>query len=242
MENQRTTVTPGTQSSEPAPSVTPPIKVKHAHKFILGYIALILLVAALGGVYSWQHKKVNDSNAKIASLQSQLSSLKSQVSKPSKEQAQSTKTTTTTPATTPSASSLQITQLGIEIPLTSSIADLSYTWDNSNSSAKLGSASLMKENEQENPSNCSPTNTSVANPTYPIATVINSKNAGSGSFGASGSPGGPTKTVNISGQIYYWYLPGAGDGCTDPTSTFTNQLNAYYNSALDEFNSATAIK
>jgi outer membrane murein-binding lipoprotein Lpp len=94
MDNQPSVIVPDTQSPEPSPPIKPPVRVKHAHKFIFGYIALIVLIAAVGGVYSWQHKKVNESDAKVASLQSQLNSLQNQVNKLSKQK-QTTQSSTT---------------------------------------------------------------------------------------------------------------------------------------------------
>lgn len=98
MDNQPGVITPAPQPPEPvpvsmatppsgsAPSQPTPSKIKHAHKFILGYIALIILVAAVAGVYTWQHKKVNSLNAQVNSLQEQVAGL------------QKTKTSNTTTA------------------------------------------------------------------------------------------------------------------------------------------------
>jgi hypothetical protein len=119
MDNQPTTIMPDTQSPEPAPAVAPPVKVKHAHKFIFGYIALILLVAAVGGMYSWQHKKVNDSNAKVASLQTKLSSLQNQVNK------LSTKTQTSSPYTGWKSYILKYEKSSFKYPSTWQVADTS---------------------------------------------------------------------------------------------------------------------
>jgi hypothetical protein len=84
MHEQPVLITPNDQSPLPAtapiappPPVTPPIKVKHAHTFIFGYIALVIFAAALGGIYSWQHTKLNDANVKVASLQGQVTKLSS---------------------------------------------------------------------------------------------------------------------------------------------------------------------
>ena len=65
----------------------PPINPKHANRLVFGYLALIIAAAALGGMYVWQHTKVNDADTKVSSLQSQVTSLKSQVSKLSKAEA-----------------------------------------------------------------------------------------------------------------------------------------------------------
>lgn len=52
--------------------VTPPVKIKSAHKFIYGYVGLIILVAAVVGVYVWQHNKVTSLNDQVIALNSEL--------------------------------------------------------------------------------------------------------------------------------------------------------------------------
>jgi hypothetical protein len=56
-----------------------PVKVSHAHKFIFGYIALLVLAALVGGVYHWQHSKLNLADKKSASLSTQVSQLNKQL-------------------------------------------------------------------------------------------------------------------------------------------------------------------
>jgi len=90
MDNQPPAVTPNPQPPEPAPVSAPP-KIKHAGKFIFGYLALIVLVAAIAGVYTWQHRKVNSLNAQVNSLQKQVTGL------------EKTQTKTTTQSTNPYA-------------------------------------------------------------------------------------------------------------------------------------------
>lgn len=58
--------------------ITQPTQDKHAHKFIPGYVALIILVALAAGIYIWQHKKVTTLNKSVATLQSQADNLKKQ--------------------------------------------------------------------------------------------------------------------------------------------------------------------
>lgn len=53
-----------------------PVNKKHAHIFIFIYVFLIILVAAVSGVYYWQHKKVTSLSAQVTSLNKQLSTYK----------------------------------------------------------------------------------------------------------------------------------------------------------------------
>jgi hypothetical protein len=66
-------------SSDQKPEKVSSVKVKHAHKFIFGYLALLLLVAAIAGVYSWQHKKVTSLDAQVSSLQKQQAAANKQI-------------------------------------------------------------------------------------------------------------------------------------------------------------------
>jgi|ERR1039458_1563143 outer membrane murein-binding lipoprotein Lpp len=147
MDNQQNIITPSNQSPESSPHIdsiptaTPPVKVKHAHRFILGYIALILLVAALAGVYSWQHKKVNSLSTQITGLNVQVSKLNKQVS--------SSQTTTKQSQATSYQQYLSIQKWGVRIPMPSNvdIGDIYYIIDpgstnGPSSSAVFGSAKL----------------------------------------------------------------------------------------------------
>jgi hypothetical protein len=78
----------GSSSSETMPVVTPPVKIQGAHKFIYGYIGLIVLVAVVVGIYVWQHSKVSKLDTQAATIsaelsaeQNQVTSLKSQLAK-----------------------------------------------------------------------------------------------------------------------------------------------------------------
>jgi len=70
------------------PAILPPVRIQGAHKFIYGYVGLIILVAAVVGVYVWQHGKVTSldtrlaaSNSELTSQQQRVYSLESQLSK-----------------------------------------------------------------------------------------------------------------------------------------------------------------
>jgi hypothetical protein len=54
----------------------PSIHIKHGHKFIYGYLAVLVFVAGLSGVYSWQHSKVTTLSTQLASLSNQVKNLK----------------------------------------------------------------------------------------------------------------------------------------------------------------------
>jgi hypothetical protein len=106
--------TPTPQASAPIsnapaqPAV--PAKVPHAHKFILGYVLLIFMAAAVGGVYEWQQSKVKN-------LQSQLNSAKSEV-------ANNTANVSTNNVS--GQDFLYLNTYGLKIPLTKDIQDLYY--------------------------------------------------------------------------------------------------------------------
>jgi len=106
MDNQRNTEPTAPQSSMPKA----PEKIKHVHKFIYGYIALLVLAAAAGGVYGWQHKKVTNLDAQISSTKTQVANLQKEISGTS--QKTSTTSTQTQPSTftyTPQTGGLSLT-------------------------------------------------------------------------------------------------------------------------------------
>lgn len=80
MDDQIDNISPLPQPPETTPvtPVTPP-KIKHAHKFIFGYLGLILLVVAVGGVYSWQHNKVVNLQNQSISQELQIAKLNKQI-------------------------------------------------------------------------------------------------------------------------------------------------------------------
>jgi hypothetical protein len=87
--------------NEPIGSVTPaavvpPVKIQGAHKFVYGYVGLVILIALIAGVYVWQHNKVTSLETRLAASSSELSSqqqrvytLESQLSKAQSEIASS---------------------------------------------------------------------------------------------------------------------------------------------------------
>ena len=73
MEGQYNKEKPTDQElTPPISSSNSTVKTKHVHIFIFGYLALIIFVAAVAGIYSWQHHKVENLNGKVTSLQAQV--------------------------------------------------------------------------------------------------------------------------------------------------------------------------
>jgi outer membrane murein-binding lipoprotein Lpp len=226
MDNNQTQ--PIVTSSMPTqqPVMQPPTRSKSRLKPLLCSLLAIVLLAAVGyGVYAWQHGKVNNADTKVSSLQSQVSSLQSQVSKLSKQ------TSTTTSNSTSGTGYLQIKELGIELPLSSTIADLTYTWDSTNSQAQIGSAALLKYEEAQDPSACTPPSGSTADTTYPL-----------GDISKSSAPAGYTgnyKSYTVDGSAYTLYLP--ENGCVSSNSNVANQSGAYENALESALQSAKAL-
>lgn len=46
-----------------------PAHTMHAHKFIFGYLLILILVAAVAGTYAWQHQRVVSLSSQVSSLQ-----------------------------------------------------------------------------------------------------------------------------------------------------------------------------
>jgi len=62
------------------PQVSPTIHAKSAYKFIFVYISLIILCAAVAGVYSWQHRQVDNLNHQISILNNQIKTYHTEIS------------------------------------------------------------------------------------------------------------------------------------------------------------------
>jgi len=100
MDNQSMHEVPVSQSPEfgTSPYVPElPVKVKQTRKLISGGIVVVLVMAALAGVYGWQHQKVVNLNGKVATLNTQVSKLNKQVA--SLQPTTETLTPTPTPPT-----------------------------------------------------------------------------------------------------------------------------------------------
>ena len=99
-------------------------KTKRSKKPLIISILVIILVAGAGyGVYAWQHKKVNDQNSQITSLQGQVSDLNNQVS--SLKSSSSSSSSANTP-TTSYKNTVKISELGIFVAVPDSLKDLTY--------------------------------------------------------------------------------------------------------------------
>lgn len=70
MEPQVNNPGPGVNSpTSPQPMQPQQAQPSNRRKWLLMLLALLLIVLAAGGVYAWQHKKVNDLNNQIMTLQ-----------------------------------------------------------------------------------------------------------------------------------------------------------------------------
>ena len=100
------------------PPMSPSGHVKNSHKFVFGYIGLVVLALAVAGVYYWQHSIVSKDASTISSQQSTINTLTgkntglTEENAKLKEQSMSNATSTTPASTT---TSLAIPSLGITI-------------------------------------------------------------------------------------------------------------------------------
>ena len=115
-------------------AVVPP-HVKKAHGFIFGYIMLVVLALAVGGVYYWQHKMyvtaantAKDVSIQLATEQAKTKALTAQVTTLNKKLV----VVVTPPVTT----SLKVTELGIQINnVPATLTGLTYTYTKATNSA-----------------------------------------------------------------------------------------------------------
>jgi hypothetical protein len=138
----------------PAPQVSPASNMKHANKFIFGYIGLIVLAVAVAGVYYWQPGLVTKAKSTIASQQSQISDLNNQLSTANKNLA-SLKSAASTVTSNPSSTTttFKLTDIGITLNnLPSTLTGLSQNYTAATTSSVLSTASLTSAD-----ANCGPT-------------------------------------------------------------------------------------
>jgi hypothetical protein len=112
------------------PMVEGPVKIKNAHKFIYGYVGLIVLVVIVAGVYVWQHDKVSTLNQQLVVADSALSSEQKQVTSLEAKLAKATVTPTLGLSV---IKAVRYTPKGATTPNTGVAVDVSIT--NSSSSA-----------------------------------------------------------------------------------------------------------
>jgi Tfp pilus assembly protein PilV len=188
--------------------------VGNIHKSQNGFSAiealLILIIVAIIGGTGWYvyNSNKNTNNIYNSANQSNQSAAKVAKAKPKTQATSSTKY-------------IKITELGIQIPLASNVADLAYSWDSTNSTAVLGSGVLMQSAVKADPQHCS------GSVSYPVAIIT---------ADATYAPSRTTANVTVGSKTYYWALPGAGQGCAvGAGQDFQNQLTTYANSALEQF-------
>lgn len=126
----------------------PPLK-RLGHRFVSLYLLILLMALAVGLTYSWQHRKVQNLQKQVASLNTQVSDLKKQV--------EAAKSSATTPApTTSSTKYFLVAELGVKFQLSDDIKDAYYQMRSDGKSANLRVHSL------DNEADCKNTDLSVA--------------------------------------------------------------------------------
>jgi hypothetical protein len=111
MNEENQVYQPEINNSQPD-TTQPPVAVKHAHRFIFGYISLIILVAAVAGVYAWQHNKVKSLQSEVTAANLKIASTSAASSTSSKQSS--------------SQEYLYLYDYGVKIPLSSGIKDLYF--------------------------------------------------------------------------------------------------------------------
>jgi cytoskeletal protein RodZ len=107
---------PQSDPMQSQPTMSGSAHVKKSHGFIFGYIGLVVLAAAVAGVYYWQHQKLTAAQATISSNQSKINSLTDQNTNLQKENnTLKNQSSSNSTAPTSTATSLVVPDLGITI-------------------------------------------------------------------------------------------------------------------------------
>lgn len=137
-------------------------------------------------------------------------------------------TTNNSSASTSSTKYLKITQLGIEIPLNSSISDLSYSWDGQQ--AILVSPTLEKYASEQD-SSCSatlPADLSTSSNYQQIGSIDGSTTADNDS----------TSNVTLGGKVYSYHE--TSSGCSSNQNVI-NEVSTYSSNFATAFEKAQTI-
>lgn len=122
-----------------APITHGPIKTKKAGllTFILSVLLILVILIAVLGVYSWQHKQVANLRSQLASLNTQNASLSQQLAT---DKANAAKTSSQ--ASVNSTYAFKLSQLGIILTVPAVLADITYQVDSQGNSVNLSTQTL----------------------------------------------------------------------------------------------------
>ena len=126
------------------PPMSPSGHVKNSHKFVFGYIGLVVLALAVAGVYYWQHGVVTKGESTISSQQTTINSLTAKnttlIEDNAKLKTQIANSTTPAKATT---TSLAIPSLGITISnIPTTLAGLNNNFTSATNTEVFSTATL----------------------------------------------------------------------------------------------------
>jgi len=177
-------------------------------------LVLVVVIVALIGVVGWLvYKNHKDNEAKAAPVSAVSTTKTATTSKSS-----SSDKTSTTSTNSSSQQYLDITQLGIKLPLSSAISDLSYSWDGNN--ANLTSATYYNYVKQQDPQ--------CANGATESTLYLGQINTST-----TPPPDNSPKSVVVNNKTYYFFGP--QDGC-DPSQAGGSNVNTYtqsFEAAID---------
>ena len=195
---------------------------------------MLILIVALIGIIGWlvyNNQQKSSNNNKAAQNQSTAANQSN---------------TTKTKASTQPTKTLAITQLGIQIPISSSIADLSYSWDAHQNDAWIGSSTLGQESISPS-STCGITSTPQTfnqslspDPADPNPIELNDIILGTVSkITGNGLRAHWTSTISINGVSYGFIV--FPTNCSS-TPTFNTDLQNYITNFESSFSQATTIQ
>jgi len=153
-QNEPDSLKPDTSTeSEPtftAAAITSPMKIQGAHRFIYGYVGLVVLVAAVVGVYVWQHNQVSSMGQQVTAVDNELTAQQQKVSALA---AQLSKVDNAATSATPAILELSVVKAtkytpkaSSNAPNTSSVAvDVSITNPTTKSVGLIGSTFKLKD-------------------------------------------------------------------------------------------------
>lgn len=150
-EDTPTTPSEADSSEKPAlaaPTVTStkvsPDRGRRGLTMALFVLLIVIVIAAILGIYEWQHKKVNTLNAQVTTLSAQVSTQSSTISKLKTQSAATSSTSSSASSTSmPNTSTFKITELGVSFQVPYTLSDLKYAVTSSaNTAVNLSTTNL----------------------------------------------------------------------------------------------------
>ena len=180
---------------------------KHGHRFIMTYVAILVVALAAGAVYAWQHNKVASLDSQVASRNSKVVGLKGQVDTLQKKvsEAKSTSSSKKSSSSTPQVSACTNSEVSLSL--------------NTNGGGTAGT--IYKDAVVTNTSSVTCTLQGVS----PSVTLVTSANTVLGTAVGQGTSGTVTLAPGATAHAAVGFpAAGAGENCSSQAAAYLDLI------------------